>query len=194
MQVKQVKQMIQHNSTSYLIVVLTVLESNNSLIYPSIIISISNCVLNSPDKTFTKDHYPLLCKDIEILYYNYCFISTYYLFIVLVINEQLNFINKLLCTMLICSPPGKYFNFRIIYLEKENHFYPLKMYVLTVSKVPAKILDINSDLANASHEGITNLTVSKVSAKILINSNLANASHKVITNLNQFLYLYIKNE
>ena len=166
MQVQQVKQTIQHSSISYLIVVLTVLESNNSLIYPSIIISISNCVLNSPDKSFTKDHYPLICKDIQMLQYNYSPISTYYMFIMLVINKQLYLTNNLLCPMLICSLPSRYFNSRIIHLEKENYIYPLKMYVLTVSKVSAKNLEINFELANTSH--------------------------KSKTNLNKFLYLYVK--
>ena len=166
-QVQQEKQMIQHNSTPHMIVVLTVIESNNSLIYPSIIISLSNFVLNSPDKIFTKDHYPLIWKDIQMLHYNYSLISSYYMFIMLVINKQLYFTNNLLCPMLFCSPPGRYFNFRIIYLEKGNYIYPLKMYVLTVSKVSAKILEINSDLVNASQ--------------------------KDITNLNKFLYLYVNN-
>ena len=130
--------------------------------------SLSNCVLNSPDKFFTKDHYPLIWKDIQMLHYNYSFIYKYYMFIMLVINKQLYFTNNLLCPMLFCSPPGRYFNIRIIYLEKGNYIYPLKMYDLTVSKVSAK--------------------------KILVtNSDLVNASHKDITNLNKFLYLYVNN-
>ena len=102
-----------------------------------------------------------------MLHYNYSLVSTYYMFIMLIINKPLYFTNNLLCLMLICSPPGRYLNFRIMYLEKGNYIYPVKMYVLTVSKVSAKILEINSDLANASHKGKTNL--------------------------NKFLYLYVNN-
>ena len=167
-QVQQEKQLIQHNNTPHIIVVLTVIEFNNSLIYPSIIISLSNCVLNSPDKFFTKDHYPLIWKDIQMLHYNYSFISKYYMFIMLVINKQLYFTNNLLCPMLFCSPPGRYFNIKIIYLEKGNYIYPLKMYCLTISKVSAK-------------------------KKLVTNSDLVNASYKDITNLNKFLYLYVNN-